>query len=144
MQYCLIQIYGLHLTLFTVAYKKIQILWSNTKIDLISENLVDTRCYFDVARSPRKRPNLETKSTKLYKHYINISRIFSENVIEIPQVVQKIWRFSPLILTIFINVLDFLKFLITKKQITWMSVFFFLLQPTLKMLFNNCARLYWY
>ena len=144
MQYCLIQIYGLHLTLFTVAYKKIQILWSNTKIDLISENLVDTRCYFDVARSPRKRPNLETKSTKLYKHYINISHIFSENVIEIPQVVQKIWRFSPLILTIFINVLDFLKFLITKKQTTWMSVFFFLLQPTLKMLFNNCTRLYWY
>ena len=42
---------------------------------------------------------------------IIISHIFPENVIiKIPQVVQKIWRFSPSILTIFTNFSDFLTF----------------------------------
>ena len=34
----------------------------------------------------------------------NISHVFPENFIEVPQVVQNIWRFS----SIFINLLDFL------------------------------------
>ena len=41
---------------------------------------------------------------------IIISYIFPENVIEIPQVVQKIWRLSRSILIIFINFSDFLTF----------------------------------
>ena len=51
--------------------------------------------------------------TLVLKGLIIISPIFPENFIEIPQVVQKIWRFSPSILTIFTNFLDFLSF--TKK-----------------------------
>ena len=39
-----------------------------------------------------------------------ISHIFPENFIEFPQVIQKIWRFSPSILTIFINFEDFLTY----------------------------------
>ena len=39
---------------------------------------------------------------------IIISHIFTENFIETPEVVQKIWRFSLSILTIFINFSDFL------------------------------------
>ena len=41
---------------------------------------------------------------------IIISHIFPENFIEIPQVIQKILKFSVTILTIFINFLDFLTF----------------------------------
>ena len=41
---------------------------------------------------------------------IIISHIFPENVIKIPIVVQKVLKFSPLILTIFINFSDFFKF----------------------------------
>ena len=42
---------------------------------------------------------------------IIVSHIFPENVIiKIPQVVQKIWRFSPSILTLFIYFSDFLTF----------------------------------
>ena len=49
---------------------------------------------------------------------IIISHIFPENFIEILkafQKVQKIWRFSPSLLTIFINVLNFLTFPCYKK-----------------------------
>ena len=42
---------------------------------------------------------------------IIINHIFPENFIEIPQVVQKVWRFSPSILTIFINFRIFWHFL---------------------------------
>ena len=57
------------------------------------------------------------------------SHIFSENVIiKIPQVVQKIWTFSPSILALFIYFSDFWHFLITKKLITsqnrWCQQFF--------------------
>ena len=41
---------------------------------------------------------------------IIISHIISENFVEIPHVTQKIWRISPLILTIFINFSDFFTF----------------------------------
>ena len=41
---------------------------------------------------------------------IIINLIFPENFIELPQVVRKIWRFSPSILTIFINFSEFLTF----------------------------------
>ena len=41
---------------------------------------------------------------------IIISHIFPEKFTEITQVVQRIWRFSPSILTISINFLDFLTF----------------------------------
>ena len=43
------------------------------------------------------------------------SYIFPENLIEIPEIFQKIWIFSPPILTIFINFLDFLTFLCYKE-----------------------------
>ena len=46
---------------------------------------------------------------------IIISTIFPENFIEICPAVQKIRRFSSLILTIFINFSDFLHFLVTRK-----------------------------
>ena len=46
---------------------------------------------------------------------IIISHIFPGNFTEIAQVVQKIWRFSPLILTIFINFSEFLTFPCCKK-----------------------------
>ena len=47
---------------------------------------------------------------------IIISRIFPENVIEIPQIVQKIWKFSLLILIIFDNFSGFFwDFLVTNK-----------------------------
>ena len=41
---------------------------------------------------------------------IIIRHIFTENFIELPQVVQKIWGFSPSILIIFIDFSDFLTF----------------------------------
>ena len=44
-------------------------------------------------------------------YQVNISLIFPENVIiKIPRVVQKIWRFSPSILALFIYFSDFLTF----------------------------------
>ena len=46
---------------------------------------------------------------------IIISHIFPENLIEIPQFVQKICRFSPSILTIFTNFSDFLTFFCCKE-----------------------------
>ena len=60
---------------------------------------------------------------------ISISHIFSENFIEIADVVHKIWRFSPLGLTIFINFSIFWHSLITKKLMTsacskWCQHFF--------------------
>ena len=41
---------------------------------------------------------------------IIVSHVFPENLIEVPQVVQKIGRFSLPILTIFINFSEFLTF----------------------------------
>ena len=81
---------------------------------------------------------------------INIRQIFPENVIEIPQVVWKIWRFSSSILTILFSSSSwiFWHFLIAKKLMTsayngWCQNFFYL-QPNLNRLFNNCVKLYWY
>ena len=45
---------------------------------------------------------------------VSINHIFPKIFIEIPQVIQKMWRFSPSILTIFIDFLDFLTFLCCK------------------------------
>ena len=47
---------------------------------------------------------------------ITINDIIPENFTEIPQLVRKIWRLSSLILTTFINYLDFLHFLVAKKK----------------------------
>ena len=47
-----------------------------------------------------------------------LSHIFSENVIEIPQIVQKIWKSNYSILAIFINFLDFLALSCYFKLIT--------------------------
>ena len=76
---------------------------------------------------------------------IIISHIFPENLIEIPWVVQKLWRFTSLSSTFFIRFLDFLTFPcnketndITMKQM--MSAFFYF-QLALNRLFNNCIRL---
>ena len=46
---------------------------------------------------------------------IVISHVFPENAIEISRVVQKIWRFSPSILTIFIDFSNFLTFICCKE-----------------------------
>ena len=48
---------------------------------------------------------------------IIISHIFSENFIKIRHIVQKIWRFCPSILTIFIEFSDFLTFPCYKGKI---------------------------
>ena len=45
----------------------------------------------------------------------SISHIFPKNIIEIPQVVQKLWRIYLSMLAIFINFLDFLTFLCYKE-----------------------------
>ena len=77
---------------------------------------------------------------------IIIGYIFPENFIEIPQVVQKIWRFSPSMLTVFINFSYYWHFLVTKNLMT--SAYntrcqqFFCFQSTLNRLFNNCVKLY--
>ena len=60
----------------------------------------------------------EWKPVFLVTFNIIISHIFPENFIEITQVIQKIWRFSPLILTIFMNFSDFLLFFVAKKLMT--------------------------
>ena len=73
---------------------------------------------------------------------IIVSHIFPENVIiKIPQVVQKIWRFSPWILALFIYFSNFLTFPYYKKTngVTcnrWCQQFF-TFQPSLNRLFNS-------
>ena len=52
---------------------------------------------------------------------IIISHIFNEITIEIFQVVQKMWKFSPSILTIFTNFLDILTFT-SRKATNYVSV----------------------
>ena len=49
---------------------------------------------------------------------LKLWHIFPENFIEIPQVIQKIWRFSLSILTNFINFLNFWHFLFANKLMT--------------------------
>ena len=79
-----------------------------------------------------------------------IRHIFSENSIEISQVIWKVWRCSSSILTIFINFLGFFTFLcckqtkdISMQQMILAFFFFFSLQPTLNWLFINCIKLFW-
>ena len=73
---------------------------------------------------------------------IIISHIFSESFIGIPQVVQKICRFSPSILSSFINFSDFLTLSCYKEtydvglQQMMSACFYF--QTSLNMLFNSC------
>ena len=60
---------------------------------------------------------------------IIISHIFLQNFIDISRAILKMWRFSPLVLTIFITFLVFLYFLVTKKRMTsaynwWCQHFF--------------------
>ena len=84
--------------------------------------------------------------SKLFFFLINfniiISYIFPENVIiKIPQVVQKIWRFSPSILAFFIFFSDFLTFPYYKETngVTysrWCQQFFYF-QPSFNRLFNS-------
>ena len=76
------------------------------------------------------------------------SHVFPENFTEIPQVVQKIWRFSLSKLAVFISFYQFFLFfyfffLVIKKLM--MSAYnrwcqhFFHFQDTLNRLFNNCV-----
>ena len=78
---------------------------------------------------------------------IVISHIFPESFIEIPQVIQKIWFSSP-ILTIFINISDFLILTFYKEtndvSIKQMTSGFFYLHPILNRLFDNCVKLHSY
>ena len=68
--------------------------------------------------NPKKSPTFSEKCVFYEKHKTLIfvtfnvikSHIFTENVIEIHQAIQKIWRFSPSILLIFLDILDFLTF----------------------------------
>ena len=61
-------------------------------------------------------------------------------------IVQKIWRFSPSMITTFINFPIFGHFLVTKKLMksaynrSYQHIFTF----NLNKLFNNCIKLYWY
>ena len=48
------------------ACRKSQILWSDIKQDLISQNPVDISCYFDTAMQPRKR-DLKAKPQKSFE-----------------------------------------------------------------------------
>ena len=73
-------------------------------------------------------------STFLWHFNIIVSYIFPENFIEILQVVQKIWRFSSSLSTIFVNYLDFLTFSRYKNtnDVTfnrWCQHFFSLILP---------------
>ena len=76
------------------------------------------------------------------------SHIFPENVIEIPQIFQKIWKFYSSMLIILTNFSACLRSPYCKetndasiKQTTWAFLY---LQPTLNRLFNDCKKLYWY
>ena len=92
-----------------------------------------------------------------------LTHIFPENFIKVPQVVQKIWRFSCTILIyssifwVFWHVLVNKEVFVTKevlqpccyKEINDVSIqqmisAFFYFQPTLNRLFNNCIKLCWY
>ena len=79
---------------------------------------------------------------------IVISFIFPKIFIEVPQVVQKIWRFSPSILSIFTDFSDFLSFPSYKEtkhySIEQMMSAFFYFQPILNRLVNNFIKFYWY
>ena len=80
-----------------------------------------------------------------YYHKI-ISHIFPGGFIDIPQVVQKVWRFSSSILTIFIDFSDFLTFPCCKEAsdvsiLQMKPAFFFDFSPTLSRLFNNSIKL---
>ena len=73
----------------------------------------------------------------------------SQNFIEVPQVFQKIWRFSLSILTIFtiffFDILTFSCYKETNDVSIWqMMPALFHFQPTLNRLLNNCIKLYWY
>ena len=68
---------------------------------------------------------------------IIISYIFPENFIELPQVVQNIWRLSLSILAIFMD------FQTNDVSLWQMMSRFFHFQYTLNRLFNNCIKSYW-
>ena len=73
---------------------------------------------------------------------IILSHIFPKNFIEIIQVVQKIWRFSPWILTFSLTFLIFWHFSAAKKLRTpAYNKWFLYFQPTQNKLFNNCMKL---
>ena len=76
---------------------------------------------------------------------IIIRCIFPGNFIKIPQVVQKIRRFSSWILTVFINFLNFFRISLLqinylRQHITYVSIFFYL-QPTWNRLFSKIPAL---
>ena len=73
---------------------------------------------------------------------ITISHIFSENFIEVPQVAQKIRRFSPSILTIFTIFIDFSDILTFPcyKETNEASILK-MMSPFIRLL-NNCIKLY--
>lgn len=79
---------------------------------------------------------------------IIINHIFWENAIEIPKVVQNIWKLSLLILTIFIVFSDFLLFPCFKEtnyvSIQKIILAFTNFKSTIYRLFNNCITFYWY
>ena len=79
---------------------------------------------------------------------IVISHIFSENFIDIPQIVQKIWRFFSFNINYFRQLfgifdISLLQINLWRQQITG-DVRFFYFQPTLNRLFNSCIKLYWH
>ena len=87
------------------------------------------------------------RSAVFVKFKIITRHIFSEKLIEILQVFQKIWRFSSSILTIFIIFLFFDIFVLQRnwwRQHITNDIFIFSLQPTLNSFFNNYINLHWY
>ena len=107
----------------------------------------DPPCGFSKIISSKERVKLWFSVT----FNIILKDIFSENFIEFPQVVQKIWRNSLSVLANFHQLssifLIFWHYLVTKKLmtsfITGMSGLFHF-QHSLNRLFNNCIKLYWY
>ena len=79
---------------------------------------------------------------------IIVSHIFPENFVDVSHIAQRIRRFSPSILTIFIDFSDFLNFSSRKEtsdfsiQQMISSIFYF--QAIINSLFNNFINLYWY
>ena len=101
----------------------------------------------DRDRETERERESESQALFFVTFSIIVSHNFHENFIEISPVVQKIWRFSPLILTISFGFLIFLtisykKKLITLAYNTWCQHFmtFNLLQI---IYFNNFLKILW-
>ena len=94
--------------------------WSLRTSGFHNRNLIDIHSLINPKKGggfvfPKRYFTERLKPCFFVTFNIIISHIFPKNVIEFPQVIQKIWRVSPLILTHFIFFFIFWHFLFTKK-----------------------------